>query len=966
MRKNITFFILQVLVCLFFSEFAVKAQPGSLDWAMGIGGAGADAGNALALDSAGNVYIAGSFSGTASFDPGSTAGDVTVTGTGTDIFVAKYDNAGNFLWVKTMGGKLDDAAADITLDTAGNIYITGSYRDTADFNPGPAIAKLIATGGGDIFFAKYDNNGNYIYAKTLSGTTGAAVEIESGRAIRVDHLGNVFVGGQFRRGTVDFDPGPAQQLFTATGVTDDIFIAKYDSDGAYVWAFKIGGSGIDNLYGMSIDDTGNVYVTGQLTTGAAGSTLDLDPGPDPGNVISNGGSDIFMAKYNAGGHFVWAHALGSSLVDRGKSITVDAAGYIYITGEFQTGTGGAKLDPAGIAPNLTSKGNFDVFVAKYDNGGNYIWAINVGGKTDDLGTAITVDNAGDVIVTGCFTDTAYFDHGTNPAYLISKGGNDVFIARYDSNGQYIWTAGMGGSAADEGNAIGLDVTGQIFTTGIFTGIADFDPGPDTFTLTASTGSDIFLQKLHGTCHTQAALTITACDSFVLNGSVYTTTGIYVQTLPNANSNGCDSIMTLDLTITSVPASVSISASPRTTICSGTPVTFTPLPVNGGSSPAYEWRKNGTYAGSGATYTDNSLSDGDVIICRLTSSEVCATPDSALSNPITMTVNPLLVPSVSISADKGTTVCADTLVTFTATSVNGGATPVYKWYKNSVAAGTGAIFTDNALVNGDVITCHLTSSEVCAAPDTAVTELVMQIITHPTASVTASGSPDICEGEHVTLTADESGLAYQWNRNGNAIGGATSREYDAGEAGDYTVTVYAGPCMMTTDIPVRVTVRVRPLPIVFVKKDTLTVTEIYDDYQWYVNDQVIPGATNRQHIAIQNGVYYVLVTNAEGCEGTSALHPVNGVDVGLSSIAVQTDDIEIYPNPARNIVYIQAPFRADVAVYSMDGRMVIQKEYTDNIKIQHLSDGIYMICIKNKEGIVVRTERLIKGDINLSR
>jgi hypothetical protein len=236
---------------------------------------------------------------------------------------------------------------------------------------------------------------------------------------------------------------------------------------------------------------------------------------------------------------------------------------------------------------------------------------------------------------------------------------------------------------------------------------------------------------------------------------------------------------ITMTVNSVVVpSVSIVANPGSTICTGTSVTFTATPTNGGVTPAYQWKVNGTNAGTNsATFTTTTLTNGQIVTCVLTSNATCASPTTATSNAITMTVNPSVVPSVSISANPGSTICAGTSVTFTATPTNGGTTPAYQWKINGGNVGTNSTtFTTTSLTNGQIVTCVLTSNATCASPTTAtsnaITMTVNPLLT-PSVSIAANPGSTICAGSSVTFTATPTNggttPAYQWKVNGGNVG-----------------------------------------------------------------------------------------------------------------------------------------------------------------------------------------------------
>jgi hypothetical protein len=271
-----------------------------------------------------------------------------------------------------------------------------------------------------------------------------------------------------------------------------------------------------------------------------------------------------------------------------------------------------------------------------------------------------------------------------------------------------------------------------------------------------------------------------------NTATYTTTTLVngdVVTCQLTSNATCANPATVtgSMTMTIIPnvtPTINVTANPGNTICAGTSVTFTAAITNGGPAPTYQWYVNGNPVGNNAsTYTTTSLVNGDVVTCTMTSNASCAVPPSVTSSPITMTVNPVLVPTISLSANPGNTICSGTSVTFTASTTNGGPTPGYQWYLNGNPVGTNiSTYTNNALQNGDVITCQLTSNALCAAPvqvtSAAMTMIVYTSIT-PSASISNNTGNTICSGTVVTFSAAPVNggptPTYQWFRNGNPVG-----------------------------------------------------------------------------------------------------------------------------------------------------------------------------------------------------
>jgi hypothetical protein len=461
---------------------------GNYVWAKGIGGTSGDRAASLVLDGSGNVLLTGYFGGTVDFDPG--AGTANLTSQGNDeIFFAKYNVSGDYVWAKSIAGTGYDQGVFLTLDGSGNVLLTGFFNGTVDFDPGAGTANLTSVGINDIFLAKYDASGNYLWAKGMGGTGN-----DAGVSLALDGTGNVYVAGVFIN-TVDFDPGVGTSNRNSGFNTINGSVAGYTSaTGEYVNAGVLNSTSPTNIasQGITRDVSGNVYVTGNFS-----GTVDFDPGAGTATLTSAGGSDIFLAKYDASGNYIWAMGMGGTdnFGDGGNALVLDGSGNVLLTGYF---SGTADFDPGAGTANLTSAGGNDIFLAKYDASGNYIWAKGMGGtdRNADVGTSLALDGIGNVLLTGYFGGTADFDPGVATVNLTSAGGNDIFLAKYDASGSYIWAKGMGGTDrnGDRGSSISLDDSGNVLLTGYFSGTADFDPSAVAANLTSAGGSDIFLAK----------------------------------------------------------------------------------------------------------------------------------------------------------------------------------------------------------------------------------------------------------------------------------------------------------------------------------------------------------------------------------------------------------------------------------------------------------------------------------------
>jgi hypothetical protein len=304
----------------------------------------------IVVDASGNAYVTGDFEGTVDFNPGAGVENHTANGS-LDAFLSKFDPSGTFLWAKTWGGSVDDHGRSVTVDGSGNAYVTGQFQGSADFNPGAGVDNHASNGSYDAFLSKFDSSGNFSWAKTWGGSNA-----EDGLGVAVDSSGSVYATGYFEL-TVDFDPGSGVDNHTSNGFRDT-YLSKFDSSGGFLWAKTWGGSSTDGSYGLAVDSSGSVYVTGEFR-----ETVDFDPGSGVDNHISNGSCDVFLSKFDSSGGFLLAKVWGGTDWDEGYGVATDGSGNVLVTGYFG---GTVDFDPAAAGvDNHTSNGNADVFVSKF-------------------------------------------------------------------------------------------------------------------------------------------------------------------------------------------------------------------------------------------------------------------------------------------------------------------------------------------------------------------------------------------------------------------------------------------------------------------------------------------------------------------------------------------------------------------------------------------------------------------------
>ena len=364
-----------------------------------------------------------------------------------------YSQTPNFVWVKSAGGTESEEAYSICVDASGNTYITGLYDSPSlTFGSTTLINNNAATGGVNVFVVKYDATGNVVWAKSSSGT-----KQDFGKSICVDASGNTYITGLFISPSITFGTLTLTNN-SATGF-EDLFIVKYDANGNVIWAKSAGGNFNDEGRSICVDATGNTYITGnyESSTITFGST-----------TLSNiGYTNLFVVKYDANGNTVWAKSAGGSDEDYGNSICVDASGNTYITGNYLSPSisfGSTSLS------NYNTTGYSDIFTVKYNANGNAVWAKRAGNNKDDIGQSICLDASGNTYITGCFSSrfitigsTTIMNHNITG----SSDTTDIFVVKYDANGNVVWVNSAGGMSYDYGNSICVDANGNTYITGSF-------------------------------------------------------------------------------------------------------------------------------------------------------------------------------------------------------------------------------------------------------------------------------------------------------------------------------------------------------------------------------------------------------------------------------------------------------------------------------------------------------------------
>ncbi len=538
----------------------------------------------------------------------------------------------------------------------------------------------------------------------------------------------------------------------------------------------------------------------------------------------------------------------------------------------------------------------------------------------------------------------------SPATAVICAGSNITLTASGAN-TYAWSPSATLSAST-----GATVTATPFTTTTYnitgtstsgctrtvTKTVTVNPLP-LVTITPATptaicaGSNVQLNALGATTYSWSPTTglnnpnSATVFAFPTVTTTYTVTGI---------TNGCTGTATKTITVNPLPTATATAAGP-TAFCEGGSVDIV---ANTGTGLTYQWRRN-NQAIPGATsliYTATQSGVYNVVVSNVN----C----SANSGFVNVTVSTMPVAAISLQGPA--TFCQGGNVLLQATTGNG---YTYQWHLDGADIPGATSSSYMASVSGSY-TITITSG-TCVALSPAQT---VSVTPGPIATITPSGPLTFCQGGMVKLTAPAGvNYTYQWYKDGAQLPGQTSASFVAATSGNYNVFVSDGTCNTTSQIT---TVVVRDFPVITVavaSGNVLSVASGYISYQWYRNGVIIPGATTESYTATRDGYYAVVIADDLGCSATSSITQITSLDI--NNVGIAQYQVKIYPNPARDVVRIEADGEVDIKLTTIDGRELISKDNAKMLDLTQVADGIYMIRIADhKTGALIRVERLIKA------
>ena len=858
--------------------------------------------------------------------------------------------AQNFEWSRTGISPGYEYGNSIATDDSGNVLIAGQIEYTTNFD---GNVQVSSAGQHDIFVAKYHPDGNLVWLHRAGGTDG---DVAAG--IGVDRYGNSYVTGEVEL-TADFGSGMS---LTAAGANDG-FLAKYNPNGQLLWTVIVGGSTSDDRgLAIAVDDDGYSYVTGAFggTAHYGSSTL----------VSGNGGQDCFVVKFDPNGHAIWARKGGGNGDDRGRGISLDGQGHLFVSGSFNgfadfsgtritdangvesafltsydtsgnfrwalpfrnccgtTKSYGVSNDGTGNSyvtgyfestleadgQSLTSQGGWDMFVCKVNTTGHVSWIKRGGGNYEDFGEGCHFDRSHDVLyVTGQFDDHGAFD--TLPVY--SHGNRDLFVAAYNHNGEIEWIRTGGGIGRDAGIAITTDLDNNIYSTGFFNDTATFGGA----TVSGYPLADFILTKLN------------------LNA-------VNEPTVP-ASTLLIDRIQCIDVRVTCQPG----SGSRRIMVVhEGTAITA--LPVDGNSYIANSNFGTGSdlgngnyvvYDGSGSSVTISGLLLDSTYTFAVFEYDGAGISINYLTGNYPIASITMHSFSVQVIAST-TSICNGDQATLSATAGQS-----YSWSPANGLSST--VYSSVVASPSSTTTYTVIATDINAC--TATANVVINVLALPI--VTLSPFPAVCQNDPVFALQGGLPLGGTYSINGNI-----SNVFIPGLSGNSLIVYNYTDAHGCTDAAMQ-SILVHHSPIIDLGTDTvvcITSTVILDPGQGYQSYAWMDGSTGSTYHAIFSGTDTLNVTVTVTDSGCIAIDSILVIyDACLSVTApITKDEVSIFPNPAHSTLTIFLnKFPANnlsIRLDDLQGRTLLDVEAKANpieLNIPNtMASGIYLLMISDPE------------------
>ena len=728
---------------------SLRIDPPTRMWGTYFGGAGADIGSDLAIDQAGNIFICGQTN--SAWGIATNGSYQTNLSANTDGFIAKFNNTGVRLWSTYYGGTGDEIAQAIAIDNALNVYICGTTNSAASIATAGAPQTVLG-GNNDAFLVKFTNNGTRTWGTYLGGSGE-----DKGLTIKTDASGNIAIAGLTNSANGIATAGALQSNL---GGGYDGFLAKYASAGQLTWCTYYGGTSDDKSTGIAIDASGKILLRGDAISANGIATAGSY---QPNNL---GGSDSYIAKFDASGTRDWATYYGGTSDDYGSAIHLDVQGSILIIGH--TNSFNSISSSGSYQQGL--QGSFDGYLAKFDANGNRAWGTYYGGSNNELCTGLATDSYGNIVITG--TTNSISAIASIDGYQQSLSGeDDGFMAKFNASGSRIWGSYYGGIKTDNCNRVAFDASNELYVCG-----------------TSNSNSDI------------------------------TTNGSY-----QATSNGLQEAFLVRFM--AIDPSISCTT-PQTELCAGSTLTvnytisgqfaannvFTVQlsSINGSFvNPTIIGTKTANTSGSIVCTFPSNISGSGYRIRILSNSPFIASPDNAVD------LNLVAVPTSIIIGQSST---CQTNQTYSIPVIKD---CLYSWTEPSKGKIIGNANNNEVIikwnsVGTDTLKLRVTKNPLGCYKDTTI---IITINANPVPIIQGNGN--VCIGQLLTYksTPNEPGFTYEWSTKGKGVlsgpAGQINAVYEWKAIGTDTLTLKKTNVTTgcTKDTSIIVTINPLPIPII---------------------------------------------------------------------------------------------------------------------------------------------------------
>lgn len=545
MRKYILIFIL-------ISTKALFCQGLQMDWSNGFYDESARSeGHIVQVDDLNNVYVLGYSNGNTDYLDINPDPDVINQLESEGIFIAKFNSVGEYIWSVSFGETSSSSInlhGDIVINENGDVLVAATLKGNIDFDP-TSGEMIVSAPNGMLALASYSSNGNLNFVKTIPLSAQGIIGMHG---IDIDSDNNIFLGGFIlNNGAInvemDFNSGNTNGILTnESGNT--FFLAKYTPTGNFESLKTISGtssSSSNRLTDLAINSENEVCITGEIS-----GEWDLDPS-EVYYPLAAGNRDIFIAKYSNDINLIFAKVIVGPGIEFSREIALDAYDNMYLSGEF---TGTVDFDPGEAEAILYSPSSREPYIVKFSSDGDLIFALELDSDSTSSSTnatrAISTDKLGYFYIAGKFERSCDFDPAENEFILSPLNEQELYLAKYDEQGNFIWAIAYGSSTLSFNLDLAIHSNGVVTTCGIFRNESDFDPGIENTNTLGNTLNTMFLAR-YKPCH-YSNTTVSTCENEPYQASTRSLTESGIYQVSYLSATGCDSIVTIDLTVNDLP------------------------------------------------------------------------------------------------------------------------------------------------------------------------------------------------------------------------------------------------------------------------------------------------------------------------------------------------------------------------------------------------------------------------------